>query len=556
MKEEKLTLDNYWYHPRFWRHSIAWLLLFLLSVSSELVINPLYQNPNDIIVSHVVSLCLMITSLYSSLYLYGRFYKQQKRILFFLCHIPIFLTGVIISQTIAFYLDIPYPIKIWEEMINWSVTMLVMYLVKFGYNGLKTRWELKKLKSQFNQTAFKLDKTQVDPQFLITALKQIHRGNLQNTAFANEAILELSDHLRQRIDNSRPKEISTKINTPLLLPITTTPKEKNKVFSSRIKRHLLAWLVLILILAASFWNRHTGSSLDFALTFPKKMPRILLYVFLIYPSIHYYKKWALNKKYLKFIFAQIVLLFCFVEFVLGLRYFVLGSNAPSGSFMTLLLGSCLVLFGAYLVQISYNFFRDSRTVQTLGIQQTEAELKLLKAQINPHFLFNVLNNIYGTNLEDSSKANEYLQGLINLLQYQSGSQKKTFIDLEEEIQIVKNYIELEKARVYNCSVNVTERGDFSNFKIIPLLLLPIIENAFKYGTGVNKGDIHITFEQSNNQFHFTCSNTIQPNKKQKSSTGIGLDNVKKRLAIKYPKKHEFSINPDQKIFTAKINIAL
>lgn len=556
MKEEKLTLDNYWYHPRFWRHSAVWLLVFSISLISDLIINPLYRSLNNIVVSQVISLFLYVICVYSSFYLYECFYKQKKYIVFFLCHIPIFITGAVLGRVGAFCLNISYPVDIWMEIINWPVSMGFIYLIKFGYSGLKKRWELNKLKSQFHQTAYTLKNTQIDPQYLIKELKQIHQDNLQNTALANETILELSDRLRQRIDTSRSEEISTKINTTPLLPITTIQKGKSEVFSSRVKRHLFAWLVLIIILTASFWNRHSGSFIEFALTFPKKIPRILLYAFLIYPSIHYYKKWLINKKHLQFIFTQIVILFCFPGFALGLRYILLGSKVPDGTLITLLLGSCIVLLGAYLIQISYNFFRDSSTVQTLGIKQTETELKLLKAQINPHFLFNVLNNIYGTNLDNSSKANEYLQGLINLLQYQSNSQKKTFIDLKEEIQLVKSYIELEKARVYNCNVTITEKGSFSDFKVIPLLLLPIIENAFKYGTGVEKGDIHITFEQINNQFNFTCSNTIQSNKKQQKSTGIGIDNVQKRLAIKYPKKHKFTIDRTQKIFTAKITITL
>jgi len=184
------------------------------------------------------------------------------------------------------------------------------------------------------------------------------------------------------------------------------------------------------------------------------------------------------------------------------------------------------------------------------------DLRLLKAQINPHFLFNILNNIYGTNLENSAKANKYIEGLINILQYQTSSQKKPYISLSEEIQIVKNYIDLEKARVYNCEVNVKEEGDFSKFKIIPLLLLPLIENAFKYGTGVANGVIDITFKQIGNQFQFSCSNQIMPSKTPKPSTGIGLDNVQNRLLLRYPNQHRFTTSNNQEIFTTEINLSL
>ena len=89
---------------------------------------------------------------------------------------------------------------------------------------------------------------------------------------------------------------------------------------------------------------------------------------------------------------------------------------------------------------------------------------------------------------------------MSLLSYQSQSQQQAYISLAEEVQIVKNYIELEAVRLHNCDVQVAEKGDFATFTIIPLLLLPLVENAFKYGSGIKKGQISIYFEQIGQQF--------------------------------------------------------
>ena len=166
------------------------------------------------------------------------------------------------------------------------------------------------------------------------------------------------------------------------------------------------------------------------------------------------------------------------------------------------------------------------------------------------------NNIYAKNLDDSQKANEYIFGLTQLLQYQTISQQKQFIQLDEEVAIAKNYIALEEIRLHNCEVTIEEKGDFATFKIIPLLLLPLVENAFKYGAGLEKGQINFYFEQVDNQFNFISKNKIIASKSQRASTGIGLDNVQKRLNIIYPKKHTFKTAIIENTFIATLKITL
>ena len=555
MENKKLTWSNFWQKSRFWRHVIVWILFFLLFLMSELYINSLYRSNYEILSYSIVNTIMYIAGVYISFYLFKRFYRNHRRFLFFLWHIPIFFSIAFLGRMVATYANLDYDTSIWVEIINWPVTMAVIYLVRFGYHGLKTKWEMKKLKTQYNQTISNLSKTQIDPQFLIQKLEFIHQKNIEDTHLANEAILELADDLRQRLDTFVEREIPLESIPPIAIPTTNTQDIKDNKNYSRIKRHLLVWLLFTLFVLLNQFNQFSDDWLSWFYTIPKKMLGIYAFALLIYPSLYVYKLLALNKKYLLFIGSQLAILFSFILFLFFLRQGI-GSPKTTITFGMLFVSSSMVLAGAYLTQISYTFFKEKSTLNALEAKQMEMELRLLKAQINPHFLFNILNNIYGTNLENSAKANKYIEDLINLLQYQNSSQKKPYISLSEEIQIVKNYIDLEKARVHNCKVHLEEEGDFSKFKIIPLLLLPLIENAFKYGTGVSNGDINIRLEQVNNQFQFSCSNRIMPNKTQKTSTGIGLDNVQKRLLIRYPNKHRFIIDHTQDIFTAKVNIAL
>jgi len=554
MENEKVTWSNFGRHPRFWRHAVVWIFFFLLISISEYYINPLYHSIYELLIRVLVNMFMYVASVYTSFYLFELFYKNQRRALFFLLHIPLFFSVALLGRIVTGMASINYGVNIWLEIINWPFTMLFIYLVRFTYHGLKTRWELNKLKSQYKKTNFALHKTQVDPQFLIQKLQNIHQYNLEDKNLANETILELADELRQRIDSTTNKEIPTRYISPTTTPIYNTQERKETAKYARLKRHLLIWSIFIFYTLANQLNS-SDDWLSWLYDIPKRMVGLGIYALLIYVSIFFYKKFAPEKKYLLLLITQLAILTGFV-FLIYIYRNGIGSTEIVVSLNKVVFASCFMLTGAYLIQISYDFFIEKSTLQALEVKQMEMELRLLKAQINPHFLFNILNNIYGTNLENSAKANKYIEDLINILQYQTSSQKKPFISLNEEIQIVKNYIELEKARVYNCKVHVEEKGDFSKFKIIPLLLLPLIENAFKYGTGVSSGDINIRIEQINNQFQFSCSNRIMPNKTQKTSTGIGLDNVQKRLLIRYPNKHRFIIDHTQDFFTAKINIAL
>ncbi len=177
-------------------------------------------------------------------------------------------------------------------------------------------------------------------------------------------------------------------------------------------------------------------------------------------------------------------------------------------------------------------FKEAKT------KRVEAEMGLLKMQIQPHFLFNTLNNVYATNLQNPAKANEMILQLADLLRYQLEITKQEKINLQEEIKLTQNYIDLEKIRLHDCEVLVELDGDFHTYQITPLLFLPLIENAFKYSADIDKQRIHIHFDLKDNKLAFECHNTIGKKIKVVSNK-MGLDNVRKRLELLYPEKHEF-----------------
>lgn len=174
-------------------------------------------------------------------------------------------------------------------------------------------------------------------------------------------------------------------------------------------------------------------------------------------------------------------------------------------------------------------------------EKTEAELNTLKAQLNPHFLFNTLNNIYSLSLVNSPVTSKSIAGLSQILDHVLYRCNTTYVPLSAEIKLLKNYIDLEKLRyddrlVVNFSYSIDEDLD-----IAPLILLSIVENAFKHGVGEDIGTATITIELKlhKNNFSFKVSNTFVPKENKGANDKIGLNNIRKQLELIYPGKYEF-----------------
>lgn len=205
--------------------------------------------------------------------------------------------------------------------------------------------------------------------------------------------------------------------------------------------------------------------------------------------------------------------------------------------------------------------RDSFTRRQ---KEKEAELKLLKAQLNPHFLFNTLNNLYGLSVVKSDKLPGLMLKLSDLLRYSLYETKEVMVPFEKELTYLENYIALEKIRLEDkTDINLTKKGDFSSAQIAPMLLIVFVENAFKH-LGAIRGDysrVEVNIKGDTNVLEFNCSNTMDTNMKSDTNlemekSGIGLQNAKKRLALIYPKKHKLSITQNNLEYNVNLKLHL
>lgn len=186
------------------------------------------------------------------------------------------------------------------------------------------------------------------------------------------------------------------------------------------------------------------------------------------------------------------------------------------------------------------------------------ELKLLKAQVHPHFLFNTLNNIYSFSLENSLKTPELILKLSSLLSYMLYDCKTDEVRLEKELEILKNYIELESERYGDCiDISWNVSGNISEQYIAPLMLIPFIENAFKHGTSeqIEKSWLSVDISVKNNILKAKIANSKNECTTYREN-GIGISNVRKRLAFIYPDNHELKLNDDGQFFVVSLMIRL
>lgn len=276
----------------------------------------------------------------------------------------------------------------------------------------------------------------------------------------------------------------------------------------------------------------------------------------------------IQKKYIKaivysiFVFASMVIVRYLIEFKVLLLYlkfdnyfghpFNIGyyiENCISYTFKYCLLG--LV---AYFLVSSNRLEKEKKEIEK---EKIKAELSFLKSQINPHFLFNTINDVYALTYQKDDKAPEALLKLSSMLRYMLDEGIKEKVRLEKELSYLNDYIELQLiGSKNNTFIDYSVEGEINSQQIAPLILIPFIENIFKHGiiNDLNeKPFIYIKIETDH--FRLSAKNKINYQQKDKT-TGIGLNNVKRRLELLYPGKHSFKVKNENNNFFCTLEIDL
>ncbi len=218
----------------------------------------------------------------------------------------------------------------------------------------------------------------------------------------------------------------------------------------------------------------------------------------------------------------------------------------------------LMAFGVPLYIVSSWVFEKWELFKKLKNENTNAELMLLKSQINPHFFFNTLNNLYGLTVEKSDEAPEVVLKISDMMRYTIYEGQKDQVLLEDELEYLHTYIELHKIR-YQKKVDIkfTHHIQGEGLKITPLLFVILLENAFKHGIEslTENAYAHLSLIAGNNKVVFAIENNYDPNEKREQE-GIGLKNLERRLELLYPERYSLLVSNDDAVYKVQLEIDL
>lgn len=336
-----------------------------------------------------------------------------------------------------------------------------------------------------------------------------------------------------------------------------------KTIQNKVIQHTLFWCTSYFILLNLFAGSGQIQTIEFIYT-------AIFHVFLIIGVylnlIILIPKFLSRKKFLLYFICllpviagcsqlNIVIFDKLINYVLPGYYFI--SNYD---FFDLLKFTIVYIGISSLFKFSKGWFLLSdanRRLSELQKEKAESELKALKGQINPHFLFNSMNSIYSLALNRSDKTPEIVLKLSDIMRYIIYEANTDFVDLSKEVNYLKDYIDLQKLRTDNrATIKFEILGSLNNVKIAPLLFFPLVENSFKHGikgsTGKSFVNIELVVDSPNIKFSIENNKGSIDNVERKEYKGIGLDNVKKRLEMTYPKKHELNIRETDDTFKVEL----
>ncbi len=342
---------------------------------------------------------------------------------------------------------------------------------------------------------------------------------------------------------------------------------------NRILQHVLFWAVAVI-----FWLLTIFIASEFKNVIRFK-PLFVTFIFnlcfavAVYANLYILMPLFLKKK--RFFVYGFLLLFSIGVVALVIDFLLVypfhNFLGESEFFQEISIEGCLNFMIFTFVYVGTTTFlslmRDWFTLQRVSVklkdaekEKLEAELKILKAQINPHFLFNTLNNLYSLTLDKSDKAPDLVLKLSDMMRYILYECNDKFVSLEKEVAFLQNYIDLQRIRLDEAiPVSFQIVGETANKSIAPLLLEPLIENAFKHGVYRRNsgGFVDIIFRLENkNSMEINIRNKKEPQWEDanKSQGGIGLQNVKRRLDLLYPKAYQLNVIDEETEFAINLKI--
>ncbi|MFD2515485.1 sensor histidine kinase [Pontibacter locisalis] len=326
-----------------------------------------------------------------------------------------------------------------------------------------------------------------------------------------------------------------------------------------VAMHVVGWLIFgtwIFYLVYSTRTLTFGKGLDVVVG-------LLFHVGLFYFNWYFLiSRYLAKNKIFLYITAVLVTLLAMAVIQAPIDYYIFPQYNPgmttlysSERFIQYMVSGLVTVFISSALKVTGNYIRNERLNKELENQKLSTELAYLKSQVNPHFLFNTLNNIYSLAYKQSPDTPDAIMKLSLLMRYMLYESNDTLVSLEKEVDHIKNFIDLQKLRLREqTSIKFNIQGNLEGKQIAPMLLMTLVENAFKHGL-VSKNEVGIILDlvvENNSLLFSTINNTS--NHKKKEFGGIGLENLKRRLNLLYNNRHTLSFEEKDGTFYATLRI--
>ncbi|MBD3617093.1 MAG: histidine kinase [Gracilimonas sp.] len=336
------------------------------------------------------------------------------------------------------------------------------------------------------------------------------------------------------------------------------------IFRNRLVQSLLFWTISFFVVLRVFTRTEELRTIDLIYTGLFHLPLIIG----VLANQFFLNRYLNKQKYIIFTFGFFFSLFLVVQFYPITFDFLAPIIFPDYYFVTVyewyeMLGIGFIYISfTTLLHFAKGWFQQQEDITKLAKLEKEnkrSELQALRAQVNPHFLFNSLNTIYNEALKKTDKAPRLILKLSDMLRYVVDKMDQERVALQEEIEYLTHFVELHKERINEPNkVEFQTQGNFSDMEIAPLLLIIFIENCFKHSDLTDKDAvISILLKQEGNELTLHCKNTVyvEDNNHEKS-TGMGIQNARRRLELAYENRHALEISRKGNIYETTLKMMI
>ncbi len=337
-------------------------------------------------------------------------------------------------------------------------------------------------------------------------------------------------------------------------------------FRIPLRFHVLFWIIYFVFNFFRFGSINN----DYWYSLKSNLVEFPLNIIITYFTIYYLiPRFLVKKRYILFVFYFFLSLMLFYVVRTGLNFVLVSENLwPEAQgnqepftlihIVEVMIGTIYVIALVSAIKLAFDWITEKRKNDELQRIQLQTELDFLKTQIQPHFFFNTLNNLYALVIKQSPNAPDVVLKLSEIMQYVLYEVKEPKIRLMKSINYLHSYLELEKLR-YGDRVQseISIDGDIDDVEVPPLIFLPFIENCFKHGAKSDKDiKVDISFVVKGNFLYFTVENTFDGKQEFIQKHGIGIENVRRRLQLLFGNKHKFETRSSGKSFKVQLKLPI